>query len=69
MSNTLFDINQLARMRGINSYIPPAIPDDIGTFELDRNIVMILANQKLRNFQSYAYLLENGIESTRARLS
>ncbi|CDN16277.1 hypothetical protein RintRC_7135 [Richelia intracellularis] len=69
MFNTPADINQLVQMKGLDSYIAPIAPDNIGTFELDRNTVIILVSKKLRNYQDYAYLLDNGIESTCPRVS
>ena len=52
----------------INGYTLPGIPDGMGAFERDDEVV-ILSNHELQNTQGYPYSLANGTELTGARVS
>jgi secreted PhoX family phosphatase len=52
----------------INGYTPPGIPDGMGAFERDDE-VLIVSNHELRSTQGYPYTLANGAELTGARVS
>ncbi len=52
----------------IDGYTPPGIPDGMGAFERDDEVV-IVANHELRSAQGYPYFLANGAELTGARVS
>jgi hypothetical protein len=52
----------------INGYTPPGIPDGMGAFERDDEVV-IVSNHELRSAQGYPYFLANGAELTGARVS
>jgi hypothetical protein len=52
----------------IKGYTPPGIPDGMGAFEQDDDVV-IVSNHELRSAQGYPYTLANGAELTGARVS
>ena len=52
----------------INGYTPPGIPDGMGAFERNDEVV-IVSNHELRSAQGYPYFLANGTELTGARVS
>ena len=52
----------------INGYTPPGIPDGMGAFERNDEVV-IVSNHELRSAQGYPYFLANGAELTGARVS
>jgi secreted PhoX family phosphatase len=52
----------------INGYTPPGIPDGMGAFERDDEVV-IISNHELRSTQGYPYYLANGTELMGARVS
>ena len=51
-----------------NGYTPPGIPDGMGAYERDDEVV-IVTNHELRSTQGYPYHLVNGAELTGARVS
>ena len=52
----------------INGYTPTGIPDGMGAFERDDEVV-IVSNHELRSTQGYPYYLATGAELTGARVS
>ena len=84
MTNTPFDTNEQAQLKGlngyevdpivtigesINTYTPPGILDGLGAYELSDDTVRVLANHELTANVGYEYTLKNGTSLTGARVS
>ncbi len=62
-TTTVFTIGET-----LNGYTPPGIPDGMGAFEMDDQVV-VFGNHELRNTQGYPYELANGAVLSGARIS
>ncbi|MEA5576827.1 alkaline phosphatase PhoX [Anabaena sp. UHCC 0451] len=84
MTNTPFDTNQPAQVKGLNGYtvdpiftvgdkigdyVPPGILDGIGAFSLNDTTVRLLVNHELGSAVGYQYTLKNGTQLPGARVS